>query len=86
MASPQRTSIDHINGWRGLRLTAGDVSLVITPDIGGRIMSLTFRGEELFYVHTDEAGVPFDLSGIEDLAVFKAAPFAKKKYARTMFF
>ncbi len=72
MASPQRTSIDHINGWRGLRLTAGDVSLVITPDIGGRIMSLTFRGEELFYVHTDEAGVPFDLSGIEDLAVFKA--------------
>lgn len=51
-----------IYGWKGYRLTAGDVSLVVAPDIGGRIISLSYRAEELFFVQKECQGQVFDFS------------------------
>jgi hypothetical protein len=60
-------------GWPGFLMTKGNISLGLVPDLGGRIMSLCFRGQELLYAPIDskkelpvlpEAGVP-------DLAAFK---------------
>ncbi|MBF0569527.1 MAG: DUF4380 domain-containing protein [Candidatus Omnitrophica bacterium] len=62
---------ENICGWRCYRLSAGDVSLGVVPAIGGRILSLTFRGEELLYVHGPEAGRTYDFSAVKDLRSFK---------------
>ena len=66
-----KVSKDIISGWPGYRLTAGGLSIGIVPDIGGRIMSLVFRGEELLYVHASEAGKIHDFSHVADLRTFK---------------
>jgi hypothetical protein len=58
----------NIYGWNGYRLKSGDISLVITPQIGGRIMSLTYQGEELLFVQEEHKGDVFDFSHVEDLA------------------
>ncbi|MBF0122105.1 MAG: hypothetical protein HQL21_01690 [Candidatus Omnitrophica bacterium] len=60
-----------ILGWSGYRLTDGDLSLGVTPDIGGRILSLIFRGEELLYGHAPEAGQIYDFSTVTDLRFWK---------------
>jgi hypothetical protein len=65
------TCSENIHGWPGVRLSAADVSIGLTPDIGGRILSLTYCGEELLYVHLPEAGRVFDLSPQSDLKAFK---------------
>ncbi|MBF0485440.1 MAG: hypothetical protein HQL16_02885, partial [Candidatus Omnitrophica bacterium] len=62
---------ESIYGWQGFRLTVGDVSLGIVPDIGGRILSLTFKGEEFLYVHPPEQGKTYDLSKVGDILSFK---------------
>ncbi len=58
---------ENIYGWNGYRLKAGDISLGITPQIGGRIISLTYRGEELLFVQEEHKGEVFDFSHVEDL-------------------
>ena len=60
-----------ISGWSGYRLTVGALSLGITPDIGGRMMSLVFCGEELLYAHAPQAGHVYDFSGIKDFRLIK---------------
>ncbi len=60
-----------IYGWKGYRLTAGDVSLVVVPDIGGRVISLTYRGEEIFFIQKEYQGQIFDFSGVKHLRAEK---------------
>jgi hypothetical protein len=62
---------DNIYGWEGLRLTAGDVSLGLTPSVGGRIMSLAVGDRELFYVQEDLKGLTCDFSGVGDIVSHK---------------
>ncbi len=64
---------DNICGWRGYRLSAGDLSVGLVPDIGGRVMSYQMNGEELFYVHPPEQGRTYDIPDQKDWDVFKAA-------------
>ena len=47
---------ENIYGWAGYRLSLGDVGIGIVPQIGGRIMSLTCVGEELFFVQDEYKG------------------------------
>ena len=66
-----KISQDMISGWPGYRLTARDVSLGVVPDIGGRILSLTFRGEELLYGPAPQSGQIADFSSVTDFRAFK---------------
>lgn len=67
MAAEVRIRQDTVAGWRGYRMEAGDLSLGIVPQIGGRIMSLMHKGEELFFVQEQFRGQTVDLSKVEDL-------------------
>jgi len=58
-------------GWDGYKLSVGDIELGIAPQIGGRIISLKFQGEELFFVQGKHQGEVNDLSKIRDLRAFK---------------
>lgn len=59
-------------GWRGVEFSAGDVGLIVAPDIGGRIISLTFQGRELFFVQREHEGEAFDFSEVKDLDQLKS--------------
>ena len=52
-------------------MTSGEVSLGITPQIGGRIISLTHQEEELFFVQDEFKGDIYDLEVIDDLRAKK---------------
>jgi hypothetical protein len=58
-------------GWDGFCIAAGDIELGITPSIGGRIISLQFKGKELFYVDSETAGKQLNLLIIDDLKTKK---------------
>ena len=58
---------ENIYGWYGYRLTAKDISLGITPQIGGRIISLKYQGEELLFVQNEFKGDVYDLDKVKDL-------------------
>lgn len=57
-----------LQGWR---LKSGPLSLVITPTLGGRILSVRFEGKELLYIPKDVAGMVIDPASIEDIAAKK---------------
>jgi len=69
--SKVKISKENIYGWEGYRLSIGDISLGITPQIGGRIISLTFEGEELFFVQPEHQGEVIDLENVNDLRTKK---------------
>lgn len=56
-----------IYGWEGYRLIAGDVSLGIVPQVGGRIMSLICHGQELFFVQDQYKGAVCRFEDVKDL-------------------
>jgi hypothetical protein len=62
---------ENIHGWDGYRLKGEDVTLGVVPQVGGRIMSLTHRGEELFFVQEQYRGQVFNLSKDGDVSVEK---------------
>jgi hypothetical protein len=51
-----------ISGWDGYTLTAGNISVGVVPQIGGRIISLAINNKELFFVQKEYAGETFDFS------------------------
>ncbi|MBL8012998.1 MAG: hypothetical protein JNN05_04045, partial [Candidatus Omnitrophica bacterium] len=51
-----------IYGWNGIRYSAADVSLVVVPELGGRIISLSVDGQEIFFVQKEHAGETFSFS------------------------
>ena len=54
-------------GWDGYFLKANDIEMGVAPSIGGRIISLKYQGEELFFVNKDHLGETFDFSHVTDL-------------------
>lgn len=58
--------IEHL-GWQGIRLQHGALSLVIAPDIGGRIVSLSFNGQELMFTLPRLHGHTVDISSVADV-------------------
>ncbi|MDB2613670.1 DUF4380 domain-containing protein [Chlamydiales bacterium] len=53
---------EEIRGWNGFRIKTGDLSLGFAPEIGGRIISLTFKGEELLFSQKEHQGETFSFS------------------------
>ncbi len=58
-------------GWETLQLSGGEISLQIAPRIGGRIISMTYGGEELLFLQQEHAGEVFDFSEVTDLRAKK---------------
>jgi hypothetical protein len=51
-------SEDELFGWPAWTITRGDLALSLVPSVGGRIMSLRWRGSELYFVHPELRGRP----------------------------
>ena len=58
-------------GWRGVSLSTERVSLVVAPEPGGRIMSLTLDGVEVLFSLDKLRGRRIDLSGVSDVRAKK---------------
>ncbi len=58
-------------GWEGFRFCSGDIVLGLAPQIGGRIISLTHRGEELLFCQDDYKGETYPLEEVSDLRTEK---------------
>ena len=63
MNKPINSTIYH---WPGHELSAGNLTLGIAPIIGGRILSLKYQNQELFFVNEEHAGEIYDLASIND--------------------
>lgn len=63
---PQLQSV-HYRGWQALRLERGPLALVLVPQVGGRIMAITWKGRELSFVNPEYAGRVIDVASIPDL-------------------
>ncbi len=61
-----------IGGWRGLRLAQGRVSLVIAPEIGGRVISLCLDGVEVMFTHEEVRGKVIDPRKFDNVRQAKA--------------
>ncbi len=66
-------SVRKINlwGWTGIELAGERVSLVITPEIGGRIISLTLEGQEVFFNLPELRGKRFPIRDAKDVRARK---------------
>jgi len=62
---------DRVHNWDGFRFSTGEIEWFVSPDIGGRILSITVDGRELLFVQKEHAGETFDFSGVTDLALRK---------------
>ncbi|MBF0490316.1 MAG: hypothetical protein HQL15_06800 [Candidatus Omnitrophica bacterium] len=61
----------NIYGWDGFQLKSDDLTAVITPAIGGRIMSLKFKGQELLFADPKHFAETFDPRLWRDLSQTK---------------
>ena len=58
-----------IYGWDGIELSNDELSVGLTPSIGGRIMSLKYQGQEMLFVdplHTGETFSPQDWRSLSE--------------------
>jgi hypothetical protein len=53
---PARLEKSAYRGWQAYRLSNGLVTLIVTPDIGGRVIQLQLGDQELLFVNPDLAG------------------------------
>ncbi len=53
--------------WQTLRLTSGDLELVVLPGIGGRLWDVVFAGRSLLFQNPDLSGQSPDLDTLSDL-------------------
>lgn len=58
-------------GYAAIRLAIADLAVLVVPEVGGRILSVKHRGEELFFVHESHLSEPVDVAGARDLAAEK---------------
>ena len=58
-------------GWRGLQLRSDHVSLMVAPEAGGRIISLTLDNVEALFSMPELRGRRTDLSGVTDVRAKK---------------
>ncbi len=54
-------------GWTGIELSGKSVSLVIAPEIGGRVISLKLDGEEIFFSLPELRGKRFPIRDARDI-------------------
>jgi|APTNR8051073442_1049403.scaffolds.fasta_scaffold03060_5 hypothetical protein len=54
-------------GWNALWIEHGPLTLVLVPQIGGRIMSVIWKGHELSFVNPDCRGRVLDVASIADV-------------------
>ncbi|HPQ70766.1 MAG TPA: hypothetical protein PKW95_16700 [bacterium] len=59
--------------WALKTLRGGELVAAAAPAIGGRIISLQYRGEELLFVQAERTGETFDFSAVDDLRAAKRA-------------
>ena len=64
MASDVRITEEDLHGWRVHRLASGPITLGIAPDIGGRILSMTYQGIELLFTQPEHRGEVLDLGAL----------------------
>jgi hypothetical protein len=67
------TSVRKIDlwGWTGIEVAAKSVSLIIAPEIGGRIISLKLDGEETFFSLPELRGKRFPIQDAQDIRARK---------------
>jgi hypothetical protein len=68
-----RITAEKLHGWRVHRLSSGRITLGIAPDIGGRILSMTYEGAELLFTQPEHRGEVLDLGPAADLRALKRA-------------
>lgn len=68
VASPAQPRLHAVTykGWDGLRLERGPLALVLVPQVGGRIMSMQWRGQDLAFVNRDWQGRVLDVAQFTD--------------------
>ncbi|MCZ6546810.1 MAG: hypothetical protein O6837_01650, partial [Deltaproteobacteria bacterium] len=66
-------SISHVDflGWTCIELSGKSVSLVIAPEIGGRVISLKLDEEETFFSHPELRGKRFPIQNAQDILALK---------------
>jgi len=57
----------NIYGWNGYQLSTDAIKIIFAPEIGGRIISLKYQNEELFFVDKDHVGETFNFNNIDNL-------------------
>jgi hypothetical protein len=62
-----------VHGWDGWWIRRGALALGLTPTVGGRIMSMRWRDDELAFVHPDHAGRYVDVAAATDVTALKRA-------------
>jgi hypothetical protein len=60
-----------IHGWNGYRFKSKSIEMTVVPDIGGRIISLSIGGQEIFFIQKEYAGQVFDFSSVPALRAEK---------------
>ncbi|WP_028021457.1 hypothetical protein [Enterovibrio calviensis] len=50
------------NTWKETALTRGDLSLILVPGIGGRLMDVVYKGHSLLFTNPDLMGIDADAS------------------------
>jgi hypothetical protein len=56
-----------VSGWQGWWIARGWLELGLVPQVGGRLMSMRWRGHELSFVHPDHAGRLVDLAATAEV-------------------
>ena len=60
-------------GWRALWLRGPEFALALVPEVGGRIMGVEWRGQQLAFANPDLAGQVEDVAAVSDVRARKRA-------------
>ncbi len=58
-------------GWQAYELKNENLSLIIVPELGGRVVSFSRQGIDLLYTMLSLRGKTYDLEGIADIAAYR---------------
>ena len=57
----------HYQGWDAIQIEHGPLSLMLVPQVGGRVMSVGWKDHELSFVNPELAGKVLDVAAVSDL-------------------
>ena len=58
-------------GWQAYRIENGPLALVLVPQIGGRVMSMQWRGHDLSFTQPERRGLLEDVTTVSDVRARK---------------
>lgn len=58
-------------GWQAYRIENGPLALVLVPQIGGRVMSMQWRGHDLSFTQPERRGLLEDVTTVSDVRAHK---------------